>query len=65
MNEDNITIVFQGFLKLSNLEKLKMTQKINEYLDTLDREPLRAKAEEDFKKLNFGENGKKCVCCGK
>ncbi|HQU82848.1 MAG TPA: hypothetical protein PKY59_06975 [Pyrinomonadaceae bacterium] len=63
MNEDNITIVFQGFLNLTNLEKLKLTEKINEYLDTLNREPLRAAAEAEFKKLNVGENDKKCVCC--
>ena len=63
MNEENVTMVFQGFLNLTNLEKLKLTEKINEFFDTLDREPLRAKAQEDFKKISIGANGKKCVCC--
>lgn len=63
MNEENVTMVFQGFLNLTNLEKLKLTEKINEFFDTLDREPLRAKADKDFKKINIGANGKKCICC--
>lgn len=63
MNEENVTMVFQGFLNLTNLEKLKLTEKINEFLDSMNREPFRAKAEADFVKIKIGENGKKCVCC--
>lgn len=64
MNE-NVTVVFRGFLNLKNLEKLKLTEEINRYFDTLEREPIRAENEERFAKLNVGENGKTCKCCGR
>lgn len=65
MNDENVTVVFHGFLNLSNLEKLKLTEKINEYLDSMDREKLRAAAETEFYKINFGGNGNNCKCCGR
>lgn len=63
MNEENVTMVFQGFLNLTNLEKLKLTEKINEFLDSMNREPLREKAEKEFHKIDL--NGKQCKCCGR
>ncbi|MCD9188113.1 MAG: hypothetical protein LUM44_16965 [Pyrinomonadaceae bacterium] len=64
MNE-NVTVVFHGFLNLTNLEKLKLTEKINEYLDSMNREPLREKAEAEFEQIKPGEKGKVCKCCGR
>ncbi len=64
MNE-NVTIVFQGFLNLTNLEKLKLTEEINDYLDSMNREPLRAEAEKKFKQIELGKDGKLCKCCGR
>lgn len=65
MNEENVSVVFHGFLNLTNLEKLKLTEKINEFLDSMNRELLRAEAEEEFSRINFAESGKKCKCCGR
>jgi hypothetical protein len=61
--DENVTMVFQGFLNLKNLEKLKLTEKINEYFDSMNREPIRAENEARFAEL--AASGKKCPCCGK
>lgn len=63
MNEENVTMVFQGFLNLTNLEKLKLTEKINEFFDSMNRESLREKAEIEFSKIDLTEN--QCKCCGR
>lgn len=63
--DENVTMVFHGFLNLTNLEKLKLTEKINEYLDSMNREPLREKAEAEFALIKLGESGKICRCCGR
>lgn len=64
MNE-NVTVVFHGFLNLTNLEKLKMVEAINEYFDSNHREPIRDKNEAEFQKLDLASTGKNCKCCGK
>jgi hypothetical protein len=61
--DENITVVFHGFLNLSAKEKLKLVEAINEYFDATEREPLRAVWEEKFREVNFEKN--KCKCCGK
>ena len=63
--EENITLVFHGFLNLTNLEKLKLTEEINNYFDSMNREPIREENESKFKSLDFGAPGKTCKCCGK
>lgn len=63
--DENVAVVFHGFLNLTNLEKLKLTEKINEYLDSMNREPLREKADAEFNQIQLGENGKLCKCCGR
>jgi len=63
MNE-NVTIVFHGFLSLTNLEKLKLVESINEYFDTLEREPIRVANEKAFDELKVG-SGRTCNCCGR
>jgi hypothetical protein len=61
MNE-NITLVFHGFLNLTNLEKLKLVEEMNNYFDSMNREPIRAENEAKFKELDLT---KPCKCCGK
>jgi len=63
MNE-NVTIVFHGFLSLTNLEKLKLVESINEYFDTLEREPIREANEKAFGELKVG-SGRTGNCCGR
>lgn len=58
-----MTLVFHGFLNLTNLEKLKLTQEVNRYFDTMDREPIRRENDEAFAKLEIDSKG--CKCCGK
>jgi hypothetical protein len=63
--EENITIVFHGFLNLTNLEKLKLTEEINNYFDSMNRESMRADNEAKFQSVNFNALGKICKCCGR
>ncbi len=62
--EENITIVFHGFLNLTNLEKLKLTEQINNYFDSNDREPIRDDNESRFREISSDAPDKKCKCCG-
>ncbi|MGQ0540963.1 MAG: hypothetical protein ACT4O9_03825 [Blastocatellia bacterium] len=64
MNE-NVTLVFHGFLNLANLDKLALVEAINEYFDSNDREPIREKNDTDFNNLDLFANGKTCKCCGR
>ncbi|MDQ3130444.1 MAG: hypothetical protein M3Q99_06755 [Acidobacteriota bacterium] len=63
--EENITLVFHGFLNVTNLEKLKLTEEINNYFDSMNREPIREENETKFRKLSFDAPGKVCKCCGR
>ena len=63
--DENITIVFHGFLNLTAKEKLKLVEEINDYFDSNHREPIRAENEEKFKAIEGRPNGKTCLCCGK
>jgi hypothetical protein len=63
--EENVTVVFHGFLNLTAKEKLRLTEAINEYFDSNDRDPIRAENEADFKNLDLNANGKTCKCCGR
>ena len=56
-------IVFHGFLQLANLEKLALVNAVNEYFDSMDREPVRKAHDEEFAKLRVNEDFK-CPCCG-
>ncbi len=64
MNE-NSTLVFHGFLNLTNLEKLKFVEEINNYFDSNNREPIRAENDANFKDINFDAVNFRCKCCGK
>ncbi|MBS1795748.1 MAG: hypothetical protein JSS81_17975 [Acidobacteria bacterium] len=64
MNE-NVTIVFHGFLNLTAKEKLRLVESINEYFDATDREPVRAAADAEFAALDPPAETRKCPCCGR
>jgi len=64
MNED-VTVIFHGFLGLPNLEKLKLVEAINEYFDSMEREAIRARYDAEFAKLDLLNSGKVCKCCGR
>ncbi len=65
MEEENITVIFHGFLNLPNLEKLRLVEMINDYFDSNDREPIRLANEEEFAGINFDAPENKCKCCGR
>jgi hypothetical protein len=64
MNE-NVTVVFHGFLNLTAPEKLKLVESINEYFDSMNREPIREANEIAFSGLGIGSEGNLCKCCGR
>ena len=62
---DDVTVVFHGFLSLTNLEKLEMVNAINEYFDSTNREAVRAAHDAEFEELDLPATGKVCKCCGR
>lgn len=63
--EENITLVFHGFLNLTAKEKLRLVEEINDYFDSNDRDPIRAENEQKFAEGDWNSPEKKCKCCGK
>lgn len=64
--EENVTVVFHGFLNLSAKEKLQLVEAINDYFDSNEREPIRAANENEFKTIEWNAPlAKKCKCCGR
>ncbi len=61
--KEKTTFVFNGFLQLSNLDKLDLVNSINEYFDSTERDPIRMAAEERFEKVLESEGSAKCPCC--
>ena len=64
MNE-NITVVFHGFLNLTMKEKMRLVEEMNNYFDSTNREPIRAENEAEFGKIAFDSNNIACKCCGR
>jgi hypothetical protein len=60
---DDAAVVFHGFLNLPNLEKLSLVEAINEYFDSMERDPIRAENEKRFAEMDL--TAKKCKCCGR
>jgi len=60
---DDAAVVFHGFLNLPNLEKLSLVEAINEYFDSMERDPIRAENEKRFAQMDL--TAKKCKCCGR
>ena len=63
--EENITLVFHGFLNLTAKEKLRLVEEVNNYFDSNDREPIRAENDEKFASIDWKLSEKRCKCCGK
>lgn len=63
--EENVTMVFHGFLNLTGKEKLKLVEEINDYFDSNDREPIRRDNEKKFGSIDFSSPANVCKCCGK
>lgn len=64
MTDDTI-IVFNGFLGLSNPEKMWIVNSINEYFDSNTKDEIRAQADDRFAELNKNAVTFACKCCGK
>ena len=62
MNE-NTAIVFHGFLNLAMKEKKQLVDAMNEFFDSMNREPIREAAEQEFQKIDLKKT--KCKCCGR
>jgi hypothetical protein len=65
MKNENVTLIFNGFLQLANLEKLALVEAINEYFDSNDREAVRAEADKRFAELQTSGPEFRCKCCGR
>jgi aspartate carbamoyltransferase regulatory subunit len=63
--EENITIVFHGFLNLTAKEKLQLVEEINNYFDSNNRQQIRAENETKFKTIDLTLLRKNCKCCGR
>jgi len=63
--KEKAAFVFNGFLQLPNLEKLEVVNSVNEYFDSMEREPIRAAAEAEFKEIIGSKPSEVCPCCGK
>lgn len=64
MNE-NITIVMNGFFNLTMKEKMKLVEEMNNYFDSMNREPIRKANEIEFEKIEFDGRTTTCKCCGR
>lgn len=62
--KENVTVVFNGFLNLPNLEKLELVNAINDYFDSNDREAIRSAADERYASIDRSSNDFQCRCCG-
>jgi hypothetical protein len=61
--DENVTVVFHGFLNLTGKEKLKLIDEINVYFDSNDREPIRRANDLEFGRIDL--SNAVCKCCGK
>ena len=64
MNKDAI-VVLHGFFQLPHLQKKKVVDAINDYFDSMDREPIRAEHDRAFDQLMSAESSFGCKCCGR
>ena len=64
MNIDT-EVVLQAFLKLPNLQKLKMINVLNEYFDSNDKETVRSEHDRRFAGLVAAKQISECKCCGR
>ncbi len=64
MNNDEIGIL-NGFFQLPHLQKKKVVDAINDYLDSTDRDPIRAEYDLKFEELRNSDPDFDCKCCGR
>lgn len=64
MNE-NLTTVLHGFFNLSMKEKMQLVEAMNNYFDSIHREPIREENEIEFQKIEFNSKNIICKCCGR
>jgi hypothetical protein len=64
MDDDQI-FVLHGFLALPALKKLKLVEAINEYFDSMNREPIRGENETAFRLIDQSPDRPRCPCCGR
>jgi hypothetical protein len=62
MNKDAI-VVLHGFFQLRHLEKKKVVDAINDYFDSMDREPIRETYDRAFAQLRSDDPSFECRCC--
>ena len=62
MNKDAI-VVLHGFFQLPHLQKKKVVDAINDYFDSVEREPIRAEYDREFAKIQSEESSFECKCC--
>ena len=62
MKRDAI-VVLHGFFQLPHLEKKKVVDAINDYFDSMDREPIRAGYDNAFDQLKATDPSFECKCC--
>ncbi len=62
---ENTIIVFNGFLGLTNAEKLLVVNAINEYFDSNEKDKIRAEADKRFAELDKDPEQFACKCCGR
>lgn len=63
--DENVTVVFHGFLNLNGRQKLALVGAINDYFDSDERDPIREKNEADFARIDLSTAEKACKCCGR
>jgi len=63
--EENVTVVFHGFLNLTTKEKLQLIDEINNYFDSNDRDPIRRDNEAKFQNIDLSAPANICKCCGR
>lgn len=63
--DENIELVFHGFLNLSMKEKMKLVGVMNEYFDSTDRESIRKMADARFDSIDYQFVKTPCKCCGR
>ena len=63
--DDEVKLVFHGFLNLPTKAKMQMIGAINEYFDAIDREPIRKDNEDWFRALDLTTAKIQCKSCGR
>ena len=58
-------VVLHGFFQLPHLQKKKVVDAINDYFDSIDRDPIREKYDRHFAEISAADPEFECGCCGR